>query len=457
MQSLTSAILCLSYLEETPKRSEKKELLQSAADNPVLKELFRRTYDWQTTYGLTLKMPELPKMASAFSESYSIEDEWQTFLMLLDSLADRKLTGQDAVDTIHRFLHAVDPTRGIWYGRVVNRDLRVGVNVATFGDVWPDLRSKFGVSLADKFDSSVELPYPVATETKLDGLRITLVYTDGKGVAKTRSGKEYNEVLEHILSSLGPVVKTGAADGEIMADWAKTGPLSTYGGKRYKSPWGKTSAMLKTGTSKGVFNPDRVTPEMWAELRRDLKFWVFDQMTLDVYDPAIAIDNTPFHERRAKLEKTVAATGDDSPIRLMEQIIVNNRQELDDAHTLFLAQEHEGSMIKLLDAPYFPDRTSAMLKRKELEFIDGIILEVLPGNGRNAKWAGSYQVRLTSGAETSCNIRGDANRQDHWDRRSDLIGIHIEMTQQKDAKAVSETARFPVFIRLRDDLPRSQV
>jgi len=454
MQSLTSAIKCLSYLEETSKRSEKAELLRSAADNPILKELFKRT---QTTYGLTLKMPELPKMASAFSTSYSMEDEWQTFLMLLDELSDRKLTGQDAVDTIHRFLHAVDPTRGIWYGRVINRDLRIGVNVATFGEVWPDLRSKFAVSLADKFDSTVELNYPVAVETKLDGLRITLVFTDGKGVAKTRSGKEYNEVLEHILSSLGPVVQTGAADGEIMADWEKTGPLSTYGGKRYKSPWGKTSAMLKTGMSKGVFNPDRITPEMWVELRRDLKFWAFDQMTLDVYDPAIALDKTPFHERRTKLVATVQKTGDDSPIKLMEQIIVHNRQELDDAHTYFLAQEHEGSMIKMLDAPYFPDRTSAMLKRKELEFIDGVILEVLPGNGRNAKWAGSYRVRLTSGAETSCNIRGDANRQDHWDRREELRGMHIEMTQQKDAKSVSETARFPVFIRLRDDLPKSNV
>lgn len=457
MQNLTSAIKCLSYLEETSKRSEKAELLRSAADNPILKELFKRTYDWQTTYGLTLKMPELPKMASAFSTSYSMEDEWQTFLMLLDELSDRKLTGQDAVDTIHRFLHAVDPTRGIWYGRVINRDLRVGVNVATFGQVWPDLRSKFAVSLADKFDSNVELNYPVAVETKLDGLRITLVFTDGKGVAKTRSGKEYNEVLEHILSALGPVVGTGAIDGEIMADWAKSGPQSTYGGKRYKSPWGKTSAMLKTGTSKGVFNPDRVTPEMWDELRRDLKFWVFDQMTLDVYDPAIALDKTPFHARRTKLTKTVGATGQFSPIRLMKQTIANNRTELDEAHADFLAQEHEGSMIKMLDAPYFPDRTSAMLKRKELEFIDGIILEVLSGSGRNAKWAGSYKVRLTSGAETSCNIRGDANRQDHWDRRSELIGTHIEMTQQKDAKAVSETARFPVFIRLRDDLPKSQV
>ena len=321
MQSLTSAIKCLAFLEETPKRSEKAKLLSSAADNPILKEIFRRTYDWQTTYGLTLKMPEIPKMASAFSESYSMEDEWQTFLMLLDELSERNLSGQNAVDTIHRFLHAVDPTRAIWYGRIINRDLRVGANVATFGLVWPDLRSKFGVSLADKFDSNASYNYPVATETKLDGLRITLVYTDGRGVAKTRSGKEYNDVLEHILSSLGPVIVTGAADGEIMADWEPTGPLSTYGGKRYKSPWGKTSAMLKTGMAKGVFNPDRITPEMWVELRRDLKFWAFDQMTLDVYDPAIGQDKTPFHERRSNLEATVEKTGDDSPIKLMEQII----------------------------------------------------------------------------------------------------------------------------------------
>jgi len=142
----------------------------------------------------------------------------------------------------------------------------------------------------------------------------------------------------------------------------------------------------------------------------------------------------------------------------MPQRIAHDREELDEAHTDFLAAQHEGSMIKMLDAPYIPSRTAVMLKRKELEFIDGVILEVLPGTGRNANWAGSYRVRLsTSGLETSCNIRGDANRQDHWNRRDELVGTCIEMTQQKDAQAVSETARFPVFIRLRDDLPKSQV
>ncbi len=455
MQNLTSAIKCLSFLEDTSKRTEKADLLRSAADNPVLKELFKRTYDWQTTYGLTLKMPDLPKMASAFSPSYSLEDEWQTFLMLLDELSARKLTGTDAVDTIHRFLRAVDPNRAKWYGRVINRDLRVGANVATFGEVWPDLRSQFAVSLAEKFDSTVSLNYPVAVEPKLDGLRITLVFTDGGRVGKTRSAKEYNDVLRYILATFGP--SNCARDGEILADWEKNGPLSSYGNKKYKSPWGKTSAMLKTGTSKGVFNPDRVTPEMWAEIRRDLKFWAFDEMSLSVYDPSVALDKTPFHERRANLVNTLAALDDDSPLKLMPQRIVANREELDEAHAEFLVEEHEGSMIKMLDAPYFPSRTAAMLKRKELEFLDGVILEVLPGTGRNAKWAGSYRVRLATGAETSCNIRGDANRQDHWNRREELKGTHIEMTQQKDAKAVSETARFPVFIRLRDDVSKVNV
>jgi len=196
---------------------------------------------------------------------------------------------------------------------------------------------------------------------------------------------------------------------------------------------------------------------MWAEIQRDLKFWAFDEMSLSVYDPSIAIDKTPFLERRANLVKTIAALDDDGPIMLMPQRIVANREELDEAHAEFLNEEHEGSMIKMLDAPYFPSRTAAMLKRKELEFLDGTILEVLSGTGRNAKCAGSYRVRLQTGAETSCNIRGDANREDHWNRREELKGMHIEMTQQKDAKAVSETARFPVFIRMRDDLPKDSV
>ena len=395
-------------------------------------------------------------MAAVFGQSYSLEQEWTTFLVLLDELAERRITGSSAVEMIDRFLRVVAPKRAVWYARTINRDLRVGVNVNTFGEVWPDLRSKFGVSLAEKFDSNADLIYPLAVEPKYDGLRITMVFKDGQGVAKTRGDKQYNDVLGSILKVLGPLVVNGAVDGEIYAEWAKTGPTSTYGGKRYKSPWGKTSAMLKTGTSKGVFNPERITGQMWDEIHRDLRFWAFDLISLDVYNPTIGVDRTPFSVRRGNLVNLVEKLEGDS-VCVMPQEIAESRADLDDAHTRFLTEEHEGSMIKVLDAPYFPDRSTVMLKRKELEFIDGVILEVLPGSGRNAKWAGSYRVKiLPSGVETGCNIRGDKNRQDHWDRRHELPGTRLEMTKQKDPKAVSES-RFPVYIRLRDDLPKIQI
>jgi ATP-dependent DNA ligase len=458
MQNLENAIRCLENLGDTTKRNEKKALLASAAENPVLKEFFKRAYDWQTTYGLNYKEPKsLPKMAAAFGPNYDLAEEWSVFLTLLDELAARKLSGTDALETINRFIFAVHPDRAIWYARVLNRDLRVGVNVNTFGEVWPDLRSAFAVSLAEKFSSTTELTYPVAVEPKYDGLRITLVFQDGKGVGKTRSGKEYNEVLQHIMDELGPHVGTGAVDGEIYAEWATTGETAMYGGKRYKSPWGKTSAMLKTGYSDGVFKPERVSDDMMFELQRDLKFWAFDTMTLDVYDPAIGVDKTPFVERRAKLVSLVNKLPSNACTIIMPQDIASNREELDELHVTHMVNEHEGSMIKMLDAPYFPSRTAVMLKRKEEEFIDGVILEVLSGTGRNSDWAGSYKIRLSSGAETSCNVRGDKNRADHWARRDQLVGVRIEMTQQKDAKAVSQTARFPVFMRLRDDLPKEDV
>jgi hypothetical protein len=458
MERLEQAIKCLANLEDTTKRNVKKDLLRSAADNPFLKEFFKRAYDWQTTYGLVYKQPELPKAKAIFGATYSIAEEWDVFLAILDALAARELTGQEAITNLDNFMHIVDSERAMWYGRVLNRDLRVGVNVNTFGEVWPDLRSVFAVSLAEKFNcNTTELSYPVAVEPKYDGLRITLVFRDGQGVARTRSGKEYNDVLRFVLAELGPLVGDGAVDGEIYADWESSGVLSTYGGKRYKSPWGKTSAMLKTGTSGGYFNPDRVSEGMWGELDDELKFWAFDCMSLDVYDPAIAMDKTPFSQRRDNLAFLVGELGEDAHTILMPQIIASNREELDLAHVHYMKAEHEGSMIKSLDAPYLPSRTAVMLKRKEEEFIDGVILEIMPGTGRNAKWAGAYRVRLPNGAEGRCNVRGDQNRQDHWDRRNELVGTVIEMTQQKDAKAVSATVRFPVFMRLRDDLPKQEV
>jgi hypothetical protein len=356
---------------------------------------------------------------------------------------------------------------------VLNRNLQVGANVNTFGEIWPELASNFAVSLAEKFkDHSTGIQFPVACEPKYDGLRITVVITDGKGVAKTRSGKEYNEVTKHIIAALcsavtdsatvqaaSAILGNGAFDGEIYADWSEKGPLRTYGKKAYKSPWGKTSAMLKTGMYQGIFRPDRVTPDMWAELQGELKFWVFDYMSLDVYDPAFAMDRTPHHERREKLVKIVASLGEDSPIRIMPQTICQNHDELTDAHQQYMSEKHEGSMIKDLNSPYLPSRSPVMLKRKEEEFIDGILLEVLPGTEgkRNEHWAGRYRIRLPNGIETRCNVRGDANRADHWARRDELVGTIIEMTQQKDAYSVGDAARFPVFMRLRDDLPKVNV
>jgi hypothetical protein len=460
MQNLERAIRCLENVEDTSKRTEKKDLLRSAADNPVLKELFRRAYDWRITYGLTWKQPDLPKAKAIFGDSYSLEEEWDVFLAIHDELAARNLTGQEALDTITRFMRAIDPNRAQWYGRVLNRNLQIGANVNTFGEIWPDLASDFGVSLAEKFkDHHMGIQFPVACEPKYDGLRITMVFTDGKGVAKTRSGKEYNEVLKHIIDELAPEVVNGAVDGEIYADWDIKGPLSTYGSKKYKSPWGKTSAMLKTGTYQGIFRPDRVTPDMWLELQGELKFWAFDYISLDVYDPKIAMDRTPHHQRRENLVNLVDALGEDAATILMPQVICNDHAELTETHNQFMSEKHEGSMIKDLNSPYLPSRSPVMLKRKEEEFIDGIILEVLPGTvgKRNEHWAGRYRVRLPNGIETRCNVRGDANRADHWARREELKGTIIEMTQQKDAHAVGDAARFPVAMRLREDLPKVEL
>lgn len=459
MKQLEEAIECLEALEKTSKRNEKKEILQKAKTNPILKEFFSRAYDLEKTYGLVYKEPKnFLKMKSVFSPTLGMEEEWRLFLKLLDNLACRNLSGLNALEEVNSFLKNVPPRRAVWYIRTINRDLRIGTKVKTFGEVWPDLKSCFAVSLAEKFDSlRTEIEYPVAVEPKYDGLRITLLFKNGKGVGKTRDGKEYNEVLSHIIEELGPRIGTGAVDGEIYADWEKTGPLSVYGKKIYKSPWGKTSAMLKTGYGNGVFQEDRLSDTMRLELKRDLKFWAFDYMSMDVYNPDIAEDSTPFRARRKNLEDLISSLGEEPSTVLMPQVIVHNREDLEMAHAKNMLDSHEGSMIKVLEAPYYPKRSSVMLKWKETEFIDGVILEVLPGSGRNSEWAGSYSVRLRNGSETSCNVLGDENRKEHWENRHDLVGTVIEMTRQKDAKSVSNTARFPTFMRLRYDLPKEEV
>lgn len=264
----------------------------------------------------------------------------------------------------------------------------------TYGKVWPDLVSDFGVPKAYKLkDFGFEnVAFPVAGEPKLDGVNISIIDKNGMFSSVTRSETDY-PVLSFIIQQFRGVVHDCVVIGELLADWDPDRDLA----RGYNSQWGKTMSLLKTDmSSKHGFQPERITDADWDIIHNELCFWVHNVCTLDLYDKSKAwTDATPYTERRAKAAKIVAQIHKANPkttVRLMPQVICKTWKELEKLHQQHEDENLEGTMLKPLDAPSVNGRTYNEIKWKEEEPIDGMVLEVMPGTGRNAKWTGSYKV-----------------------------------------------------------------
>jgi DNA ligase-1 len=112
---------------------------------------------------------------------------------------------------------------------------------------------------------------------------------------------------------------------------------------------------------------------------------------------------------------------------------------------------YEGVMIKDIDAPYLCKRTHAWLKAKPFIEVTLEVVDVEEGTGRNEGKLGAVVCEgVDDGRKIRVNVGSgfsDANRDQFWTLRSDVIGQLVEVradavTQNQDG---TYSLRFPRF------------
>lgn len=169
--------------------------------------------------------------------------------------------------------------------------------------------------------------YPVAVESKLDGLRVT--HVDGAGY--TRNGRTY-ETWAPFSRLLSDIVPVGVhVDSEICArNWNETSKLL----KRIKNVDVDTIREQVTCHLFDAFDSSTVGTEPFADRRRGVE-WVAERAKMSGYHFEI----TPL-------------------------IIANDRSELDAAFTAARHAGAEGIMVKALSGVYVLKRSRDWMKRK---------------------------------------------------------------------------------------------
>lgn len=430
---VSEAMMALHELKELGNaRNAKMDVLNEHAGNEVLQELFRLTYDWETTFGISApkKLPEPHRDGPGFRNA---EEEWQVFQALCEKLAKRLLKGNAARKALDDFLSKCVAPQNEWFRRCIDRDLKVRITASSIQKIWPGVIKQFKVQLAKSLDDcKKKVTFPVAIEPKYDGMRAIIVVSDGQASAYSRVGHELPNV-------------------QFIADYIakRTHENCVIDGELFGTSWNDTLKYVKTTKN--------LTAEKREYLLENVKFYAFDFLTLDEFYGG-ECKKPYWHKRnlcrRNKLvEWYESACKNESPVCLVPVEFAETFEEIDVLYDKFLLAGYEGIMVKQLAATYKGKRTDGWLKYKPFVSIDCIITDVLPGkvNTRLENTLGRISVEYEGVAFNVGSGFSDEQRDAFWTTKEDLIGRYVEVKVNKDFGLKESKVNFPVFMRMRPD------
>ncbi len=392
----------------------KKEILQEHFDNDLLKRVLR--------YGLDQFIPfnivKVPKVKNRHPSQYE-EKVWNRFFEVADACASRRLTGNDAIETMHHVFSTAPKEDEGWMRKILKKHLAIGASTKTVNKVFPGLVPTFEVALAQKFEEKrLSGKDTVGVEPKLDGIRCFAIVEDGTTLLYARSGKlisNFDSTVGKDLAGLGD----GCYDGEIMGEDFIALMRQAY----------RKDNIVTEGTYLALF--DYLPLCEWKSRKAEMT-------CQDRYEELVRkVQGVPM-SRLPKYLRVVK--------RFSTRAVYDDIKKL---HDEFVAEGYEGAMVKDLDAPYKFGRGPEVMKLKAFHDVDLKVERLLEGTGRHTGKLGSVVVDY-NGVEVQVGSGfSDELRETIWNDPGSFMGRIIEVRYQEVTPDGS--LRFPTFVCFRND------
>ena len=204
------------FVEEsnsTNSNSDKLVVIEKYANQPDLLKVLQYTYDTFKQYGVTSanckKRSDLCMPFTPYSNIFE----------LLDALANRELTGHDAIETVNGFVEENKMYEEIIWN-IIDRNLKTRSTVSMINKAIPGLIPTFDVALAKAYDEKTQKKVNWEdgwfVSRKLDGVRcLTVIDMFGDVKFFSRQGKEFLTLdnLKKDIKALG--LTNTVFDGEV--------------------------------------------------------------------------------------------------------------------------------------------------------------------------------------------------------------------------------------------------
>ncbi len=410
----------IEKIAATSSKTAKQEQIKRWADVDLdtldgdFVRVLKAALDPFVTYGIA-KRPA--KLASHCDGVCFDDDTW----LLLDGLAQRKLTGNAAIEALKVEMLTLSPKSSELLWRIVSKDLRAGFSESTVNKAIPGTIVTFDCMLAHKFQPERIKAWPVVAEPKLDGVRVLCTVVDRSVKFFSRSGKEFT-TFEHLKE---PILEAATQAG-----------------------WRSENFVLDGEVVSGSFNKTVSEVRKKDVQATDAEFHAFDLISLNTLSEGES--KRPYTERRALLEGFVNKAVKGGPIKIVPRYLVSSVSEIDALYESVRARGLEGLIIKTPDANYVTKRSHAWLKIKNEESVDVRIVGYEEGTG---KYAGMLGALIVDHAGVRVNVGtgfSDSQRESFWADRQLLIGRLCEVEYHEITPDGS--LRHPRFRRFRDSL-----
>lgn len=409
------ALDVLEQVESVSGKNEKTKILADNKHNTDLQELLDAALNFKRKFFIK-KFEYYPV------DDLTNENCHYAFMQMLKQLENREITGNTAIDKVHRFLSLCNEKQAKWYGRVLKKDLRSGFSISTANKAGFNI-PVFDVMLAKDANKCKKLEEIIGkgvyVTPKFDGYRCVAVCIDGDVTLFSRNGTNYSN-FPSVADSLR-VASMGTAfvlDGEIMSDDFNAMQQSAFASVR--------------GTAVG-----------------DVKYYIFGLIPNTEWESEVFKLKTG--ERLRLLEGLYDRLCEHSNLEIVDHAYTDSLEECRKLEQIWLAQGYEGAMV-LPDIPYYKGKKSnKLLKFKTMLSQDCEIIGVYEGTGKYENMMGGMHLLQEDGV-TRCDVGSgfsDEDRARIWSDRSSVIGRVAEIKYQE--LTPDGVMRFPIFLRYRED------
>lgn len=411
----------VNEITESNSRIHKQNVLKKYKDDEVVKKYLQIAFDPYKIYGISTKK---------LSKEVRGGDTWcaPTVFDLFDYLEEHN-TGRDidvaVCQLTMNWLFGDDEDCWELLRKLICKDIVLGIDARTINKEIPKCIPTFEVQLANKYFDKPEIVEgkEFAITTKIDGGRIIALKENGQVSFYTRAGQKYEGLVDLENEMLEKFPDNVCLDGEIT--------LLNNQGIPSKEAYKQTMKITrKDGEKHGI------------------KMLVFDWMPATDFKRQKC--DIPYGRRCSEVENLFANINSTTYFEVLPFLYHGTDTSkilelLDEA----IANQEEGVMINIWDAPYEFKRTWNLMKVKKFNSLDLEVEGYEEGSGRLAGTLGAIYVRYKDGNIVKVGSGfSDEERKLYWSNPDLILHKIVEVKYFEESTNADGTfsLRFPTWV-----------